>query len=495
MALSGRVEKGMPEIRRAAGTTASERYLARLADRTFLNLWAYPNVFIDKKVRGKGDGKELCDLLVVCGNDVLIFSDKKIAWPPGDDVEVSWNRWFRRAVQSSVDQIRGAERWIDQYPERIFVDRQCEQRLPLAIPPRAVRRVHGIVVALGAGAACREFFGEGSGSLMIFPATKGKHHIDPTSTHYRPFGIGDVSPGGSFIHVLDEATLDIVMRELDTISDLTAYLTKKEMFIRSGHLISASGEEDLLAYYLKRTNLSGEHDFVKDDQTHLGPSEFASISVGMHENYTKNPQYLAKKKADEISYLWDHLIETFTNHMLAGTTTSGDGRSFVLRDHEISIRQMALQPRLLRREYAKRILSALQRGQKRPRVFTAMVPPPNDIERSTGFFFVSLATTIAPNGTPYEKYRFSRRNLLMTYGFALLEMNRHLANVVGVASEPPPFPGDTSMFSEDLVYIEQRDWDDEALKNLAQDKKAFAVMQEGVYRSGAFRAQEYPDVP
>jgi hypothetical protein len=52
-------------IVRGSGATPSEKYLARLADRSFLNLWSYPNTFIDKRVRGKGDGKELCDLLVV----------------------------------------------------------------------------------------------------------------------------------------------------------------------------------------------------------------------------------------------------------------------------------------------------------------------------------------------------------------------------------------------------------------------------------------------
>jgi hypothetical protein len=53
------------------GTTESERYLAKLADRTFLNLWSFPNVFIDKRSGAKGDGKELCALLVVCGDHVF----------------------------------------------------------------------------------------------------------------------------------------------------------------------------------------------------------------------------------------------------------------------------------------------------------------------------------------------------------------------------------------------------------------------------------------
>jgi hypothetical protein len=68
-------------VRRGEGITPSETYLAKLAERNFLNLWCYPNTFIDKKAAGKGDGKELCDLLVVCGDHVLIFSDKTVRWP------------------------------------------------------------------------------------------------------------------------------------------------------------------------------------------------------------------------------------------------------------------------------------------------------------------------------------------------------------------------------------------------------------------------------
>jgi hypothetical protein len=68
----------MEQINRGTGITETERYLARLADSTFLELWAYPNTFIDKRSTPGGTGKELADLLVVCGDDVIIFSDKSI---------------------------------------------------------------------------------------------------------------------------------------------------------------------------------------------------------------------------------------------------------------------------------------------------------------------------------------------------------------------------------------------------------------------------------
>ena len=82
------------------GTTLSERYLARLAKRSFLSLWSYANVYTDEGRRGgKGDGKELCDLLVVFGDDVLIFSDKHCDFPNTGQTALAWARWYRRAVQ------------------------------------------------------------------------------------------------------------------------------------------------------------------------------------------------------------------------------------------------------------------------------------------------------------------------------------------------------------------------------------------------------------
>jgi len=187
-----------PRIVRGTGVTSSEKYLAKLADQSFLNLWAYPNTFIDKRSSVRGEGKELCDLLVVCGEHVLIFSDKAVGWPVGEDEKLSWKRWYKRAVLRSVDQIREAQRWITKFPHRIFLDRQCLQPLLIQLPPPDRRKIHGIVVALGAGGACKDHFGEGIGSLSINSTVRGDDHWRSTSV--APFVIGDVDPTDSFVH-------------------------------------------------------------------------------------------------------------------------------------------------------------------------------------------------------------------------------------------------------------------------------------------------------
>jgi len=250
---------------RGEGVTDSERYLAKLGDKSFLNLSSYSSPHRDQRDHpGATQGKEICDLLVVCAPHIIIFSEKTLAWQADRPLDVAWPRWFRGAVWESVKQIRGAERWITEHPDRIFTDRECTTRLPLALPPVGERIIHRVVVAQGVSDAVRTHFGAGSGSLVIKPAIVGDRHfnthIDGTSVE--PFVIGDIGPHEPFVHVLDETALDIVMRELDTVSDFTAYLQKKEAFIRSGRLNTAAGEEDLMAYYAIRADASGDHDFI-----------------------------------------------------------------------------------------------------------------------------------------------------------------------------------------------------------------------------------------
>ena len=479
-------------IVRGEGVTDSERYLAKLADQSFLNLWCYPNVFIDKKSGGKGDGKELCDLLVVCGDHVLIFSDKTVAWPGGDDVGLAWRRWYKRAIQKSVDQIRGAERWMSQYPDRLFIDRKCSQPLPFPLPPPERRKVHGIVVANGAAAACRSHFGEGSGSLMIAPSIQGAAHYK--GGEIKVFAVGDVDPTGSFVHTFDEATLDVVLCELDTISHLTAYLAKKEGLIRSGRLQIAAGEEELVAQFMIHMNAQGEHDFTKPDGTAWGENDRVTFGSGHYAALTKNPQYNAKKIADKVSYCWDHLITLFTDNMLAGTSVVPDGHSAEISNRELAVRQMALLPRFVRRSYGAGVLDALEEGQKADKFMRAFIPGQDQPHADTGFFFLTAKIPDIELTVGYQQYRMVRVNILEAYALTLLQKNPQIRRVVGIASEPKPPAGKKPGSSEDLIYAEQPEWTDQLVADLDERKKHFGIDQPGNARVSAISDREFPEV-
>jgi len=473
---------------RSDGSTPSERYLAKLCDHTFLNLWSYPNVYVDKRKNGKGDGKELCDLLVVCGDHIIIFSDKTIWWQDREDILLSWKRWFNRSIHHSARQIRKAERWIERMPDRIYLDKSCTKPFPLKLPPPDRRKTHGIIVALGAGEACKTFFGGGTGSLMINPAIKGEQHLN--NENVVPFAIGDIDPDGPFIHVLDDATLDIVMGELDTITDFTSYLTKKAEFIRSGHLLSAGGEDDLVAYYQVHTDPQGQHDFTRPDGLPLREHDVLTIAAGHYEHLQLNAQYVAKKIADRQSYVWDELIQTFTKHMIAGTSIAIEGKPFVLSEAEEAVRYMALVPRFTRRLLGKSILEVYEKGRDKPRYTRSFLPGSFSGDPATGFFFMTLAVPDEELHDGYEQYRAARRRMSETYALSLLERYPSLKRIVGIATEPATGRGS----SEDIILIEGVQWTPELRTDLAGRRELFNIMRDGSMIEQPMDEWEYPSL-
>src|SRR5262245_23047743 len=129
-------ESSQSLIQKAEGVNAAEKYLAHLCEKNFLSLWSYPGVYRDEgKPQNGGHGKEICDLLVVFGEHIIIFSDKHCQLQDSGDAQRDWQRWFKKAIQKSAEQAWGAERWIRQNPSRVFLDRECKRPLPFSLPP------------------------------------------------------------------------------------------------------------------------------------------------------------------------------------------------------------------------------------------------------------------------------------------------------------------------------------------------------------------------
>ena len=130
-------------FRKSEGLNASEKLLAELCEQSLLKLWTYPNLY-------RKPGKELTDLRVVFGNDVIIFSAKACSYPNSGYPAIDWSRWFRSSIADSAKQIAKAEKSIQAAPDKVFLDAKCLEKLPIALPPAGDMRVHRICVALGA---------------------------------------------------------------------------------------------------------------------------------------------------------------------------------------------------------------------------------------------------------------------------------------------------------------------------------------------------------
>ncbi len=205
------IKKGVP-------ATPTEHFLAALAEHTFLRLWSYPSVY-----RDQGNGKEICDLLAVFENHVVVFSDKFCEFPNTGNLSVDWNRWYSRAIKKAAAQAVGAERWLRSHPSRVFTDKTCSTPLPVPLPYGEDAVYHRVVVAHGSIARAKEYWLDAhDGSLLINSSLRGDDHYcaplepDPDRLNGPQFQIGHVLPDGGYVHVLDTDSFVQVMQLLDT---------------------------------------------------------------------------------------------------------------------------------------------------------------------------------------------------------------------------------------------------------------------------------------
>lgn len=454
--------------------TPSEAYLADLSRRAFLSLWSYSNVYTDEgRTGGKGDGQELCDLLVVFGNDVLIFSDKHNAFGSDGALAVRWGRWYRRAIAKSVRQLLGAKCWLERFPDRIFVDPGCTRPFPVSLPPRAHLSVHLVAVTRGSYEACQAHFGKKStGSLRLNTSVDGAAE---------PFTIG--LPGGrDFVHVFDEVTLDAVFGELDTARDFVDYLRKRRAFLeRAGRTIMAAGEEQLLSIYMRGLDAEGEHDFVVNHGA--GVADLLVFDESFWPAMLADPGYQRKKEADKASYIWDSLTERFIAHgspnVVPGLPPAFEG------DLEPIVRCLASESRLRRRmlgEGLREFIRSLQLDKRRARLMHSNSHP----NRA----YVLLAEPFHKDYANYDEYRRFRVALLTAHCRVARLHAVEAVEIVGFAMDSPNSRQKGG--SEDLIYILEPEFTPE-LRAAAQRAQAeFGIFQTGKMKVSEGKYDEFP---
>jgi hypothetical protein len=228
--------------------TKSEEWAYNLCRDSFFSLFSFVNP-IGKK------GKELCDVIIICGKDIVLISVKEININLTDNYDVDYNRWNTRAIEDSVKQLNGAERFLKAVSS--FKLKGSEEEIELPIEKNFFK----IALAIGG---------------------RGK------------FPIPESIQNNGYVNIMDEVSFHSITLELDTITDFISYLREKQTKL-SNVYFTGNGEEDLLAYYLF-------NEFNFPDKTYLVFDE------GLYKSLKKDKFYIKEKRERQESYIWDFII-------------------------------------------------------------------------------------------------------------------------------------------------------------------------------------------
>lgn len=313
----------------------SEERLADLTRQTFLSMWSYQNPFYEQ-------GKELCDVLVVFGDDVVIISDKVIRYSEDKSQEVAWERWYRRAVLASVRQLQGALKTIQRTPEAIHLDAKVTSPFPLEFPDPKRARYHLIAVAHGAEAACTTHTGKPSFAVDPQLPADGQA-LFTVGAHFQ-----------SFVHVFNRTTLYALFECFDTAVDFVRYLCAKEDLFKHRHVWLA-GEEDLIALYMDGRRPNGSAPL--DDLLVRTTNGTCKMPSGLFDQLKAGPALAHRKSVLAPSYLVDNVIEQLAHEYMHGRIlASPDNR---LAYHANAFQILASESRMGRMLMAQGVMDIL----------------------------------------------------------------------------------------------------------------------------------------
>ncbi len=376
----------------------AEKIVHDLATKTFLIDWCFLNPSLP-------NNEELCDLLVV-------FDDTAIIWQI-KDLKLDKNGKYKKAeVDKNLRQLAGARRQLFNLKTPIYL-----KNARRSVDTSKIQQVFLISVLLGEG---EDFF-------SFVDEIKDKK-----------------------VHVFTRDFTQIVLNELDTVSDFVEYLKAKEQFIDTDKsLVIIGGEEEFLAFYLMN-----DRSFKR-----FAEADHIMIQDGSWEHLQNKPEYKAKKKEDEISYGWDSII----NRAHEGS-----------EKYELVARELARPNRFQRRYLSKVFFEAhvLAHKDEKHDLFRRIMP-------GDGITYCFL---FQDDPEP----RNNRKAMLTAICWIARGKYQQNKKVLGIATEMKIRP----TCSHDFVLMNLPTWTEENQKNMEQLQKDTGIFVNPIVRYT--HEDEYP---
>lgn len=325
------------------GKSRSEEYLFQLAGRSFLKLWVQPNAFY-------APGKELTDLIVPFGQDVILISDKACDFDFDDEVHLAWSRWFRGAIAEAVRPLKTAMQRIRRDPRRVFGDAKARQPMPTGLVDKGELRFHLVAVVR-----------PDQNPEQVPPSWPGLRYVSDPSA---PLEVGPIAVGDTVVHVFDGPTIDLLLQTLDTAPDFLAYLKGR------AHQLKSSDDYDFA-----EADLLGASMTNWDLETGILPSvpKLESVVAGLWEMFAGSERAARLRQENERSRTIDSYIEQEHAEYI-GDRFLYERPTFSA--HEQALRLLAAESRFARRIIAYELYDIL--SEDTATFWVATVPSPTD---------------------------------------------------------------------------------------------------------------------
>lgn len=267
-----------------------EEFVNLIANNIFLEYWCYPNPKDEK-----GNKKEICDLLIIFRDTLIIISVKNY------DFKNNYDRYFNNTIEKALKQIQGAEKKL--FGNKNIFIKHPKKDIELFDKKRYLK-IFRIIVNLG----------------------KGLKFYHPSR----------YTKSGKHVTIMDGTAWFAITNEMNTITDLANYLsTREKLFSNKSvimlfcsddefdeethekfkkrviktqiedekHIYISGSELDLLASYIKNSN-----NYPENVLSNSYDSMFLEIDKSWI-NLISDPLFKEKKKKDRQSFFIDKLIQ------------------------------------------------------------------------------------------------------------------------------------------------------------------------------------------
>lgn len=414
----------------------SEKFITYLCDQAFMKLWVYPNVYYET-------GKEFCDCLIIFENNILIFSVKDYKYS-GKTQDIAWKRWKHKTVDGCIKQIDGAEKWLLNHPNDLYIDSKCKHKLPIKFDNKNIK-IYRFIVELG------------------FHQDIGILYSDKSTEVDKSIGICKL-PRNKIYHILDSINYELIFSELNTISNFIDFYKEKENIISKLETFGYYGESTLLALYYEKMDKTEKHRILPEN---FSEKELI-IQDDLWKNVIKNPQYFIRCKENENSYIVDQLINKSIFYEQYNRLIG----NIDVQNEDSAIKEFAKLTRFQRRVIGDTIFELYKKAfnlQFCERYARYMLE-----DDHTAFVFIVV---LYDNKSEETSFRESLRNMLDVACGSLKNKISTLEKIVGLAFIPNEL--DFSL-GEDYILLKCEDWNENDIKYYEEQNQYYRFWKQKI---------------